>query len=60
MDLEDAKKMQWLLAQLKARKEVLITEKENQKNPAPIVYNSKLEQVTREHVDEALRDWKVL
>lgn len=63
MDQQDAKKIQALLAQLKARKAILTSTAEKSERPvnAPsMVYDSKLRQTTREHVTKALKDWKVL
>ena len=57
MNEEDAKKIKQVLAQLAARKEILITQ-EKMKSPQGLSHTErKLDQVSEKHVSQAINKW---
>lgn len=57
MNEEGAKKIPHVLAQLKARKEILLAQSNKVDSKPSPTHTSKLDQVSENHVKEALKKW---
>jgi hypothetical protein len=60
LNQEEASKILRVLAELKARKEMLVSKEiSKSENTVRPVYKNKLDQVNQSHVNEALKKWNV-